>query len=73
MSVNPNTGAVSPNLQVGFGLGSATTASISNDLQNTGRTIELIVAEGDLVGVVWKRARPDPDAPATYDAFKDLR
>ncbi len=35
----------------------------------TGRTLELIVAEGDLVGVVWKRARPDPDAPSTYDAF----
>jgi len=35
----------------------------------TGRTVELIVAEGDLVGVVWKRARPDPDAPGTYDAF----
>ena len=35
----------------------------------TGRTVELIVAENDLVGVVWKRARPDPDAPGTYDAF----
>jgi len=33
------------------------------------RTVEFIVAEGDLVGVVWKRARPDPDAPGTYDAF----
>jgi|KBSMisStandDraft_5_1062788.scaffolds.fasta_scaffold20275_2 predicted SnoaL-like aldol condensation-catalyzing enzyme len=35
----------------------------------TGRTVELIVAEGDLVGVVWKRALPDPDEPSTYDAF----
>jgi predicted SnoaL-like aldol condensation-catalyzing enzyme len=35
----------------------------------TGRTVEFIVAEGDLVGVVWKRALPDPDAPGTYDAF----
>jgi predicted SnoaL-like aldol condensation-catalyzing enzyme len=37
----------------------------------TGRTVELMVAEGDSVGVVWKQARPDPDAPppATYDAF----
>ena len=35
----------------------------------TGRTVELVVAEGDLVGVVWKRSRPDPDAPETYDAF----
>jgi predicted SnoaL-like aldol condensation-catalyzing enzyme len=35
----------------------------------SGRTVEFIVAEGDLVGVVWKRARPDPDAPETYDAY----
>ena len=35
----------------------------------TGRTLELVIAEGDLVGVVWKQTRPDPDAPGTYDAF----
>lgn len=49
-TVNPNTGAVSPNLQVGFGLGSATTASISNDLQNTGRTIELAMTTSSSSG-----------------------
>jgi predicted SnoaL-like aldol condensation-catalyzing enzyme len=35
----------------------------------SGRTVEFMIAEGDLVGVVWKRLRPDPDAPETYDAF----
>jgi predicted SnoaL-like aldol condensation-catalyzing enzyme len=34
------------------------------------RTQELIMAEGDLVTVIWKQARPDPDdASKTYDTF----
>jgi len=53
-TVNPNNGAVLP-LQVAYSLGSASIASITNDLNNTGRTITISMqvssASGNQVSV----------------------
>lgn len=54
-TINPNTGAILPSLQVAYGMGSASVASIQNDLNNKSRTIVIGMqtssASGDQLNV----------------------